>query len=156
MNTLFEVKPTTEIIRALWWNEPYASLMLPPINKIETRNRHTNVRGKVLICSCKRMYTEMQIQAVSGEWQTGRIFEALRENHIKELPGRAIAIADLVDCFPFAGTAYENQTFVAYRSGLWCWKFENVQPIEPFFLSGKQGWAVLDEETKANIKPLNI
>jgi hypothetical protein len=146
-----------EIIRALWWNQPFATLML--FGKVETRKRPTKVRGKVLICSCKEPYDLGQQMTIAGRRQYDRIAEMLNDG--KELPfaenflpcGVAIAIGELTLCYPMQDNKeMENQCFVQYKRGLWCWRFENVQAIQPFEIKGKQGWAILDEATKAKIK----
>lgn len=135
-------------IRALSWNQPFASLMLR--GKIETRKRSTKVRGLVLICSCKKEYEYGQVIDISGE-QTGRITDTL-QCHWSSLPlGKAIAVGELTDCRPMTEED-ADKCFVAYREGLWCWVFENVRPIHPFDFKGKQGWGILDNETKQKIK----
>lgn len=169
----------TEEIRALWWNQPFATLMLPPYLKDETRTRATNVRGKVLICACKNPYPYSKVMQISGDYQQNRISEVLLRNHEEEerLPvGFAIGIGNLTDCFPMK-PEHSNKCFVRYREpwteqvkkktkagneiikqvkrALWVWHFEDVQKIEPFEIPGKQGWAILDEETKAKIKIIN-
>lgn len=123
--------------------------MLMLKGKIETRNRPTNVRGKVLICSCKKPFDDATILRIAGDYQYGRIHEALRG--VTEKNGYAVAIGDLVDCRPMT-KKYEDACFVRYIPGLWCWIFKNVQAMEPFPIKGKQGWSILDEETIGKIK----
>lgn len=153
-----EIKP--EIIRALWWKQPFASLMLH--GKIETRTYPTNVRGKVLICAAQKGYKASEIIDISGLAQYGRICVLLNMRHYSgySLPlGQAIAIGTLVNCRPMT-PADEDKCFVQYRKPwyvetkrgtvkkqLYCWEFADVKAIEPFPLKGKQGWATLDTET---------
>ncbi len=142
-----------ETIRSLSWYQPYASLMLH--GKIETRRYPTNVRGKVLICACKKPYSITQIAEISGHEQYIRIVESKLSGHVfhRENLGCAIAIGDLVDCRPMTKED-ADKCFVGYNEDkkLWCWIFENVRKIEPFQIRGKQGWGILDEETKSKIK----
>ncbi len=150
-----ETKDAT--IRALWWNQPFASLMLPPFYKDETRKRPTKVRGKVLICACKEPYAFTKVGEISGMEQLNRIFLAFGNSWPVRysLPtGLAIGIGELVDCYPMK-KEHEDKCYVQYKPHLWVWKFDNVQPIEPFPIQGKQGWAILDEETKAKINVLS-
>lgn len=56
-HTLFQ--PEKPSIRALWWREPYASLMLQ--GKVETRTWNTNYRGLVLICASIKPYDDADI-----------------------------------------------------------------------------------------------
>jgi hypothetical protein len=156
MSELFEVEPKKEIIRALWWKQPFASLMLH--GKIETRRYPTKVRGKVLICACKTPYTFEQVSLLSCDSQIMNILDLLCSFSYSALIrteslGQAIAIGDLVDCRPHT-LQDMPKSFVNHDAGLFSWIFENVQHIEPFEIKGKQGWAILDEETKAKIKIL--
>jgi hypothetical protein len=153
-----------ENVRALSWNQPYASLMLH--GKIETRTYPTNVRGKVMICAAQKEYPYSTVMQISKSHQYDKMC-AILESSFDTLPlGYPIAIGDIVDCRPMTKED-EDKCFVAYREPwehispktgkkttkrLYCWVFENVREIEPLFWKGKQGWAVLDEETKAKIK----
>ena len=154
---LFEIPKKKEIIRALWWNQPYASLMLH--GKIETRTYPTKVRGKVLICACKKSYIDNEVLSISGQRQMVRLTQlfnikglcSLEPYNYNFLPcGQVIAIGDLVDCRPMT-KADEDKCFVQYREPwyeyvwnnklnvelpiekqLYCWVFENIKPIESF------------------------
>lgn len=143
-----------EIVRALWWKQPYASAML--LGKIETRTWPTKVRGKVLICASVNSYAFKETQTISGKMfpflVTEMVFSQIPKDII-DLCGHAIAIGDLVDCRPMVKED-ERQTYVQYREGLWCHIYENVQAIEPFPLKGAQGWRILTEEQKELIKIL--
>lgn len=141
-----------QIVRALWWNQPFASLMLPPFDKYETRGRGTKVRSKVLICACKKPYDIEMVNTISGNFQYARIVKTQIMDWIDEndMVGKAIGIGELVDCFPMK-LEHSDKCYVEYRDGLWVWKFANVQPIEPFEIKGKQGWAILDKETISKI-----
>jgi len=136
-----------EIVHALSWNQPFASLMLH--GKVETRRRPTNVRGWVLICAAATSYTFDQVDKISGIEQCDRIDSLLQGDNI-EL-GKAIAIGKLVDCRAMT-VGDEKRCFVKYQQGLWCWYFEDVKEIEPFSWKGKQGWSILTEDQKAMIK----
>lgn len=162
MNTLFQentIKPAMQaiadgdIIRALWWKQPYASLMLPPFNKLETRSRHTKVRGWVLICATKQAYGYWDIMRISEDYHTDRLNDLLRG---KEQPlGKAIGIGYLSGS-RLMQKEDEFQSFVMHseKHPKYIWQFDYVQAIEPFQMEGKQGWAILDSETKSKIKLL--
>ena len=144
--------------RTLSWNQPYASLMLH--GKIETRRRQTNVRGKVLICSCAKGYSHKIIDSISGQDARYRIYSILNtEPSLFNLPkGKAIAVADLVNCRPMT-KADEEKCFVEYKEPLfipngklWCWVFDKVQAIEPFEVKGKQGWGFVTIDILNEIK----
>lgn len=134
--------------RTLSWNQPYASLMLH--EKIETRRKPTNVRGKVLICACKKHYSFEQVQLLSCDNQISDIltifnsfsFSALQNS----LPlGMAIAVGDLITCRPHT-LQDMPKSFVNHDARLFSWVFNNVQAIEPFEVKGKQGWGFVTED----------
>lgn len=139
-----------ETVRALWFNNPYAHLMLN--GKIETRNRPTNVRGLVLICSCKKEYASEKVLSISGERQVDRIDSALADLG-QWWNGYAIAIGELVECRPMT-IEDEDACFVKYKAGLWCWIFKNVKSVKYFEIKGVQGWKILSEEDKNKIQLL--
>lgn len=129
------------VIRALSWNQPYASLMLH--GKIETRRYYTNVRGKVLICACKKAYSQSTVFNISGPTQMLRITKTLGSHY--DVPnGYAIGIGDLIACRKMQPQD-EDKCFVSYHPDLYCWILENVKPIEPFRWHGKQGWSIVEE-----------
>lgn len=133
-----------EEIKALFWKQPYANLMLH--GKIETRTWSTNYRGLVLICASKIPYSKKIISQISHNDQ---IEKTLQNEEIKL--GCAIAIGELIDCRPML---YEDEkkSFVKYNSNLYCHIYENVKAIEPFELKGQIGWMNLNDEILKNIK----
>lgn len=143
-----ELFPKTDTIRMLWWRQPFASLMLH--GKIETRNRPTQVRGKVLICATIKPYSLIEL----GELMGANTIQNMQDEDpewISKLPnGLAIGVGELVHCRRMKSSD-EDKCFIRYRDNLWCWVFENVQPIKPFKVTGKQGWAIADEEIKSKI-----
>ncbi len=149
-------KATETIIRALWWKQPFASLMLH--GKIETRTYPTKVRGKVLICTTLNPFNLFDLGKICGAKIFSKIFSLFNIDpdnwpHVKLPMGKAIAIGDLVDCRKMTPQD-EDRCFVEYNDQRWCWVFENVEAIEPFEIKGKQGWAILSEEEKLKIKIL--
>lgn len=136
------------ILRALTWKQPYASLML--YGKWETRNRPTKIRGSVLICVGKKSYPYSTILQISGSYQEDRILKKLPKDYEK-LNSQAIAIGNLTDCRPmFQEDA--DKCFVRYRPGLWVWLFEDIRAIKPFPYKGSQGWSFVPDEVKSKIE----
>ncbi len=127
-------------MKALWLKQPYATLMLH--GKIETRTRNTNVRGDILLCSTKTPYSLSQQQEISGIHQSERIHSMLG---LENLPNSvAIGIGTLVDSRKMQPEDADN-CFVEYSDHRWCWVFENIHAVKPFFLKGKQGWKEMGE-----------
>lgn len=140
-----------EKIMALSWNQPFASLMLH--GKIETRKYKTNVRGRILICSCKEVYPNYKLFNISGPLHMLKINETLCDELTKELLGYAIAIGNLTDCRKMQ-LQDSMLTFTNFTENLWCWIFKDVRRIKPFEWKGKQGWKKLNENEKGKIEIL--
>lgn len=135
-------------IKALSWRQPYASLMLPPANKIETRVWDTKYRGLVLICCSQAPYSQNVVEHVSSETPD----EWVKQGHLpanwKFLSGYAIAVGELVDCIQAKNATLDQlqKTFVTTRDPyMWLHIYENVRPIKPFPFKGAQRWTKLDD-----------
>lgn len=146
-------------MRALWWKQPFASLMLA--GKIETRVWSTDYRGQVLICASKSSYSNQELQLIAGGLYNNGL-EVIRRTSPR---GMAIAVGRLVDCRPMVPED-EEKCFVKYRAPwieerkskktgkirkvkvqLWCHIYEDVREIVPFEFKGALGWKKLDQET---------
>lgn len=159
MNSLFDKQPVRELtyeeriaggetVRALWWKQPYASAMIFG-KEYETRTRGTKVRGLILICSTIRGYKVNEVVRIAGN-QFSHLISCFKDMDF--LPnGQAIAVGEITDSFPMK-PEHEGKAIVEYHSSKWCWHFKNVRPIEPFELPGKQGWSIIDNETRNKIK----
>jgi hypothetical protein len=156
-------------MKALVWNNPYGSLMIH--GKGETRPRHTEVRGEVLICTAKKSYAYHKVLGISGERQMYRMADLLGLTYdTTKYPGReyegpwygtkdptikmkgyAIAVGTLVDSRPMTPKD-EDFCFVEYFPELFVWVFENVRKIQPFkWEFGKQGWLNVPESELSKI-----
>jgi hypothetical protein len=136
-------------VRALWWKQPYGSLMLH--DKIETRTWDTKYRGLVLICASIKPYSYRQLINISGEFLIVNIYDTLVNDQMFKLNGYAIAIGRLADCRRMK-IADQSKAFVQYRHDLFSHLYEDVVAIEPFKLKGSQGWRILTEDIKQKIK----
>lgn len=144
--------------RALSWREPFASLMLPPFNKIETRSWSTKYRGPVLICASQKAYSGNTVARICGEKQWYRIIDLISNKELYgpghiSASGNAIASGYLVDCRPMT-KADEEKCFVQYFPDLWCHVYEDVRPIKPFPWKGTRRWAILTEEQISKIQSI--
>lgn len=154
MITLDEIRSSK--LLALSWKQPFAALMMLPIPKIETRVWNTSYRGLVLICSSKVPYTKEQVHAISGTYQSNRMYLASAHlSHTFFAPSAALAVAKIKDCRGMLPTD-EDKTFVKYYKDLYCHIYEDVTPIKPFFWKGSQGWSEVSEEVKNSIELLEI
>lgn len=135
-----------EPLTALSWKQPFASLMLPPYNKIETRTWSTGYRGLMLICASKVAYSRSAVNNICGN-QSIRVEDFMIRNmtEVNFCLGKAIAIARLVNCRPMKRED-EEKTFVEFWPGLFCFEFAEVQPIVPIDWKGTQGYKRVDPE----------
>lgn len=140
-----------EEIRALWWKQPYGSLMLPPFDKVETRTWGTQYRGLVLICTSLQPYKEKFIDNISGEWYREHIKDLLKDEPTREVYGHAIGIGRLVES-RMMKFGDGKRAYVQYNHFLYIHRYIEVKRIEPFPLKGSQGWRKVDAETRAKIR----
>ncbi len=128
-------------IRALTWRQPYASLMLSPFNKIETRKWSTKYRGLVAIHAAKTLWSPNKIKEVSGS-QYERLMNTIGKMALPT--GKIIAVGYLVDCRPMRPED-ADKCFVEYDPKLWCHIYERVIEIRHLDFSGQQGWAKMNQ-----------
>lgn len=121
-----------------------------------------------MIYSTKRGYTASEIKAISGQ-HASYLFHVLKDE--TELPdGQPIAIGQLFNVSKFDADKDGIMTLVDEPTGklfnwidaeekilgpthqLWCLEFSDIQRIEPFPFTGKQGVGILTEEQKKFIK----
>lgn len=131
-----------EPIHYLTWHQPFASLMLH--RKKETRNRPTNVRGKVLILSSLNPYPQHELFQMCGTKMMKFISDTLQDEPTKDITGHAIAIGNLIDC-KLMKKGDEKSCFIKYKRDRYMWIFENVQRIEPISFKGQQGWGIIKD-----------
>jgi len=120
---------------SLW--QPWASLIPLGLKHYETRSWKTNYRGKLLICSTAANSKQHQ--------EYFKICDELRLPPWTDFPhGCAIAICELTDCILMTPEfiALVSQTEILcgdWQVGRYAWKLENIQPLPPFEVKGKQG-----------------
>lgn len=147
MTDLFGVE-TKEEIRALWWRQPYGSLMLH--GKVETRTWNTPYRGKVLICTSMYPYQAHDVNSLSGPHWSATIADILKDEPTRDLHGHAIAIGRLYDCHRMR-FGDSKKAFVEWNRDLYCHWYTDIRRITPFKILGSQGWRTLDDEVKQKI-----
>lgn len=138
-------------MRALWWKQPYCSMMLH--GKVETRTWDTKYRGWVLMVCSKAGYNLTQLKNTAGITQMNRIRETLNGGclHLNEL---AIAVGFLTGTQPMSSFD-EDETYVKYKPDvpLYCHLYEKVHAIEAFkpYPKGQVGWKTVDLSVKEQI-----
>lgn len=154
-------------MKAITIKQPYASLIACGAKRIETRSWKTNYRGKLAIHAGMKpakipnelknyiddvfFYDHPIHISFPGYFADGAL-------QCDELPlGQIIAIADLVDCAKVVdyhkalnhpiiergwsdhGLTENEFLFGNYELGRYAWILDNVKPIEPVEIKGKQG-----------------
>ena len=138
-------------MKALTWKQPYAALMLYG-KEYETRTWSTKYRGPVLICAGKQAYSTEILKRISGKMFMEMMLTLEGTNPIDHIKGRAIATADLVDCWPMRFKD-EEKAFVEFNPNLFIHHYENFQRIQPIPWKGTQGWSNVPKEIMRMIKP---
>ncbi|MDA1190216.1 MAG: DNA methyltransferase [Candidatus Poribacteria bacterium] len=102
-------------------NAPWLTLIRDGIGgrkkTLETRNRPTRVRGDVLLCGAKKP---------KGRYS-----------------GLAACVVTIVDCRPMT-KADEQAACCELYPGAYVWQLDNIRPIDPFPVSGRQGFFNVD------------
>jgi hypothetical protein len=142
-------------LRVISLNQPFCTLM--EYGKIETRNRPTNVRGMVMLASCKEPYSDHRVMSIAGRDQYARIIgvKGLATDIGKfRQTGKALSIGFLSYSRKMK-LEDEDKCFVEYYPDLYCWEFDTVRSIEPFDYKGKQGWTLLDIVNTEHVEIIN-
>ena len=148
--------------------QPSASLIVVGAKKFETRPWRTHYRGELLIHAGLKLPAKVLYPWAMWKWRKlyealgdkKMEFDA-DKRFLMHLPrGAIIAKCELVGCHKIdaiqelEGAPYETgywtglnwhditqqeELFGDWRAGRWAWELANVEPIEPIFVSGKQG-----------------
>lgn len=134
-------------MKALTISQPYASLIVSGTKWIENRTWPTSYRGELAI-------------------HAGKGTQYLSRDELAKYPsGCVIAIAKLTACVSMQEIFDRDQVLHrrhhviketsktwsqaarhTHASGPWCWILEDVQPVEPIYIAGKQGLWSFDGE----------
>lgn len=159
-----------QVIRGLSWKAPFARMMLPPFNKVETRSWPTKIRGLVLICESKKGYSNLEALRIMGPENNSRVFgvenkyNVSREDLFHGNSGYAIGIGILTSCCPaieldpqeiydwdMRKKHFEEKTFCIFHHDLFALSFSEVTPIVPFKFSGAHKWKTVTEQERKQI-----
>ncbi len=159
---------------SLW--QPWASLMMTPAKRNETRSWATSYRGPLVICAAKGGLSKSDLIAEMSYWHMQSALGPLvgkpcklpngptdehpwRWNGVEWslLPmGAALGIVELYDCVPTDKMTQEEiiieRHFGNYEIGRYAWKTRLIKVFDnPFPVKGKQGFFNVDipEEVKA-------
>ena len=142
-------------MKAFSVRQPFAMFIANRMKTLEIKPKRTNYRGKILICSSKKIYEGNCIVNRSGHG-IGLVpceyhYSMLTMHHTQPSAklGYAIAIADLVDCREMENT--ESDKLAARHEFVpdsYVWVLENVKKITPFPVTGKLGIFEVDFEAE--------
>lgn len=136
-------------IRAMTFQEPFGSMILN--GRIEVRKQKTDYRGLILICTGFTELNAVQLKILAGPFNAMRIRTIMTKNQMHSQPGKAIAVAELVDCYQMT-VDDELSCFVPYHDRRWCYKFKNVRPILSRNWRGKAGISQVPEDFVESIE----
>ncbi len=117
-------------MKAISIKQPWAIAIATGMKTVETRTWGTKYRGKILIVSSlkpdKKMLTELEEDGMDFEKVGGLDY------------GKAIAIANLVECRPMTEADREEAMCDIYPNAF-AWVLEDVLRIKPFAVKGQLG-----------------
>ncbi len=129
-------------MKALTICQPYASCIAIGPKRIENRSWPVRWMGPLLIHAGK-----------SREW-----LDTLGRDEWPDMPpvedlpfGAIVAICDLAGCLPISEC--RGQPFA---EGPYCWRLDNVRPIEPIEYAGKQGLWYIPDSIVTQFKYLEV
>jgi activating signal cointegrator 1 len=134
---------------SLW--QPWASLIAAGVKKYETRSWKTDYRGPLLICAAKlRLSFDVLMRLGEDPKFRDSLFHRTKDvmdwvERVREyLPyGEAVAIASLTRCIKtencFPAQMKGALPFGDFSPGRYAWKLENLRPMNPFPVKGRQG-----------------
>jgi len=125
-------------MKALSIKQPWAWAIAEGFKTIETRTWHTNYRGELLIVSSKQPDKSML------DWFQQNIMSKI-DNQICLEYGKAIAVANLVDCRVMT-QADEDAAMCGVYPKAHSWILEDVRKIEPFPVKGQLNLYEVDYE----------
>jgi len=126
----------------LW--DPWASLIVAGVKKIETRSWYTKYRGPLAIHAAKRKPFARDLSWLDLSSLQADLSRVIDSGKLEDLPrGCVIGVCELVDCVPVEdiriGISEVEAKYGDYASGYWAWILENVRQIEPVPVRGYQG-----------------
>ncbi len=132
-------------MKAFSVKQPFAMFIANGKKTLEIKPMKTNYRGKILICSSKKIHDGNCIVNRAGEFglvPCELYYSILTMNFTQPSAklGHAVAIVNLVDCRKMENT--EADKLAArhdFVEGAWVWVFENAEKITPFPVRGKLG-----------------
>jgi len=138
---------------SLW--EPWATLIRLGHKRIETRSWSTAYRGPLLICASKGGLPKGELATVLNSFMDDGLYISRYDLHF----GQAVALAALVDIFSTndveASRRHRDQwPFGDFSQDRYGWVLDNITPIKPFPVCGKQGLFEVDWVTTVGDGPL--
>ncbi|MBE9199074.1 MULTISPECIES: ASCH domain-containing protein [unclassified Nodularia (in: cyanobacteria)] len=122
---------------SLW--QPWASAIALGMKSVETRSWGTKYRGYLLICSAQKDTREQELYFYE-------IIKPIdRRLTYNDFPfGVAVAVVNIKRVVKITEKLITEQSDLEKKLGLWevgryAWVFDEIRPITPFEVKGKQG-----------------
>lgn len=142
-------------MKAITIHQPWASAVAFGLKRFETRPRKTNHRGPIAIHAGKTLNEEALSEMLYLPWQdhiqlpVSRMWSPISGQDFPQ--GAIIAVAELSECLEMDEALIEAQSpheraMGHWESGRYAYQLDNVKPITPIPIGGKQGLWNWDEE----------
>lgn len=146
---------------SLW--EPWASAMAVGLKANETRNRPTQHRGQLAICSAKKIPSAVHVPnaVVCLLWDNRSRFPGYHGNMMDlllSLPfGKVVCVVDVYDCRPteLEKPQLRDEEIILgdYAPGRWVWKTRDYKKMDfPVPVIGRQGFFNLPPDIEEKVK----
>jgi predicted transcriptional regulator len=124
-------------MKAISIKQPYASLIMQGIKKLEVRSRNTHIRGDVLVCVSKTKILLWQLDEVT-RYSIGD-YRSLYKN-----TGCAIGIIEITGSREMRKED-EDTALVCFNPELYVWELANPRLLKsPFSVCGNTGFFNVD------------
>ena len=130
-------------MKALSVKQPWAWLIGAGYKTIETRRWKTDYRGELVIVASKTIDRDAMLMVNEKNQMFGVHINACRSTILKT--GKAICLAELVDCRPMVVEDEEKAMCPVYL-GAYSWVLQNIRPVEPVAVRGQLRLFDVDDE----------
>lgn len=132
-------------LKALSIRQPFASLVVSGMKKLEVRSKQTTFRGRLLICSSLTLHDGLMINPLNQEQVTclQYVWDSCK---IPLLFGFGIGFVDLVGCRPMV-VEDETLSLVPFQENHFVWELANPITIDAFKVKGQLGIFNVDLKT---------
>jgi activating signal cointegrator 1 len=120
-------------MKALSVSQPFASLVILAVKRLETRPWHTDYRGPLVIHASKTFPEAAKMLCQQNPWRAA--LDDVGVDIWSRLPrGCLVGVVDLVNCVraeKFGEVPPHEQALGFFAPGQWVWHFANARALRP-------------------------